>query len=196
MMNDSPVSPPNPSTSLTDLVEDDEHSPTPAVTFTKPAANLKPALSTLAAELGMEESPLREKKVEPNADKKVVADDKRFTAKEKGKTKMDPLAGPAGAPATARSRPSGAVEKENQVKAKTSRVSSSSSGSIVSGPGSKAKQSVGPPDAKKTVKSIAKPPPVASGSGTAKPGFKPGPVLGGARRVLVQSAEAAKGWRG
>jgi len=195
MLNDSMTSPPNPATLLEDLVEDEEQSPTNnAKVFTKPALN------NIAAELGVEEIPLREKKVESNVNdktKRVDPDAKRFTAKEKGKGKADPLP----TITTTRNRATGAVEKENQVKAKGIRtLSSSSVGSASSGTAlnPKVKAATASANEKRTIKPATKP--VFSAiPGTTMVGMKLPPGKGGARRVPIDSAEAAPvgpGWRG
>jgi hypothetical protein len=196
MLNDSITSPSN---LLEDLVEEEEHSPTTAaLAGTKPKPNLKPVLNDLAAGFGMEESPLREKKVESNVNTKIKTVDpeaKRFTAKEKGKGKADP---PLPLTTTARSRATGTVEKENQVKTKGTRTISPvfvSSGSTSNPKGKVAASSI---DGKKIIKPAAKP--VSSTtSGTTMFGMKLPPGKGGARRVPIDSAEAAPvgpGWRG
>ncbi|KZP17556.1 hypothetical protein FIBSPDRAFT_830338 [Athelia psychrophila] len=170
LMNDSPASPPD-GTPLGDVAEEEEEgdSPMPAVTFVKPDARPQAA----SADLGTEDSPLREKKVPVNADKekdkKGAADEKekekdpRFTSKEKGKGR---------APAHGVSRHA-AVEKENTLAAQALPTVAA-----------KVKASVKPVDPKKSVK---------VSTSTAKPGLKLG--TGGPRRVPIQSAQAG-GWRG
>ena len=179
MLNDSITSS---GTLLEDLAEEEEHSPV----FKKPP--------------GKEESALREKKVEMNVNVKTQIVDpeaKRFTTKEKGKGKADPLPGTT----TMKNRAAGVVEKENQVKAKGTRtMSSSSSRSVSPGLGSNAKTKVGnvPTDDKKAGKPVAKAASAAF-SGSTRAGMKLPPGKGGARRVPIDSAEAAPvgpGWRG
>jgi hypothetical protein len=198
MLNDSIASP---GTLLEDLVEEEEHSPTTATAvFTKPLA-LNSRAAELRVDMHIGESPLKEKKVESNVNvnpktRSVDPDVKRFTAKEKGKGKADAM---LSVTSTAKHRVTGNVEKENQVKAKGTRTilsSSSSSGSVSSGLGSNPKMK--PADGKKVVKSVVKPASVST-SGTTRVGMKLPPGKGGARRVPIDSAEAAPvgpGWRG
>jgi hypothetical protein len=142
-----------------------------------------------------EESPLKEKKVEVNINPKKTriidsdGDAKRFTTKEKGKSRAVVGSVQVSLP---KSR---TVEKENQVKVKSARGlsgSSSSSGSGSSGLG-KMKVAV---DGKKTVKPTTSA--ATTTSGTTRVGMKLPPGKGGARRVPIDSAEAAHvgpGWR-
>jgi hypothetical protein len=183
MLNDSITSP---GTLLEDLAEEEEHSPTTDAVFKKPP--------------GKEESALREKKVELNVNVKtqiVDPEGKRFTTKDKGKGKADPLP----LTTTTKNRATGVVEKENQVKAKGTRtMSSSSSRSVSPGLSSNAKMKVSnvPTNSKKAVKPVAKAA-SATFSGGTRVGMKLPPGKGGARRVPIDSAEAAPvgpGWRG
>ena len=191
MLNDSFASPPNPVMSMEDLVEEQEDSPTNnvATVFTKP--NSKFASSNLAAGLGTEENALREKKVESNVDNRLKAvENKRYTAKEKGKGKADPLS----MTNTAKSRATGVVEKENQVKAKSARITSSSGSAISTASNPKMKVTATSSDAK-TLKTTVK----SGSSGVSVTSMKLPPGKGGARRVPIDSAEAAPvgpGWRG
>lgn len=162
---------------------------------------------SLAAELGVEsppESPLQEKKLEPNVatrqatttaetkpakGRALYPDPKRLTAKEKGKGKAT-----GGTTSTQpRVKTSAAVEKENT---KSSRGTSNITGvSRVSPPG------IGSIETKQ----VAKPPPKPAASISSSrarliaklpPAAKIG---GGPRRVLVDSVEApviGKGWKG
>ncbi|KAG5653603.1 hypothetical protein H0H81_011975 [Sphagnurus paluster] len=154
---------------------------------------------SLAAELGIPESPaespLQEKKLEPNvaARPPVTAsmstkgrvfnpDPKRLTAKEKGKAKAAPVAtAPSG-----RVKTSAAVEKEN--------------GRLYAAP-----PRVSPPGSMGETKKVAKPAPKpstttgVSGSRARLMAKLPPPGKGGPRRVLIDSDEAppvGKGWRG
>lgn len=162
---------------------------------------------SLAAELGVEsppESPLQEKKLEPNVATRQVTttagtktvkgralypDPKRLTAKEKGKGRAT-----GGTTSTQpRVKTSAAVEKENT---KSSRETSNVTGvSRISPPG------LGSIETKQVAKPLPKP---AAGISSSRarliaklpPAAKTG---GGPRRVLVDSVEApviGKGWKG
>jgi len=166
MLANSPESPDIDRPRLTVLKEDNENedsdvSPTPA-----------PPARSLAAELGIsedDESPLREKKVEPNLIKaKTVKPGARLTAKEKGKSRAEPIP-------VSRTRPAVALEKENVKRAKLS----TGAPSMVR---PAAQQNA--PD-RKSVNLPPKP-----FSRTNVPGKLP-PGKGGARRVPIDSAEAA-----
>jgi hypothetical protein len=159
---------------------------------------------SLAAELGVEsppESPLQEKKLEPNLANRQVATigvktakgrvfhpgPKRLTAKEKGKGKATTgtTIGPA------RIKTSAAVEKENSTTKFSEGISSTINTLKISPPALETKK-------------IAKPPlkPVVSmSSSRARSVAKlpPPTKAGGPRRVLVDSVEApaiGKGWKG
>lgn len=142
-----------------------------------------------------EDTLLKEKKVEVNVNVKKVGEtekEKRFTTKEKGKAKADPPLPSA----AVKGRMTGAVEKENQVKSKTSRISPlSSSGYVPAGLNSRVKTTVASkPAPAKVVKVVPK-----SSDVLAKVGTKLAPGKGGPRRVPIDSAEAAPvgpGWRG
>ena len=123
---------------------------------------------------------------------------KRFTTKEKGKSRA--VVGSAGQVSLSKSR---TVEKENQVKMKSVRGSSGSSSSSSSGgfgSGSsglvKMKAAI---DGKKAIKPTSAAAAAASlGTTTTRVGMKLPPGKGGARRVPIDSAEAAPvgpGWR-
>ncbi|KAF5373288.1 hypothetical protein D9615_007377 [Tricholomella constricta] len=155
------------------------------------------ALMSLAAELGVSESPpespLQEKKLEPNVVVRPVVtttakgrvfhpDPERFTAKEKGKAKAQPVVNaPSG-----RVKTSAGVEKENSGM-KSQRVFTAPP--RISGTTSETRKVVKPP-----------PKPIdSSSSSRARLVAKlPPPGKGGPRRVLVNSEEApvGKGWRG
>ena len=152
------------------------------------------------------ESPLREKKVEPNVaapaaattkGKVFLPEPKRFTAKEKGKGKAEPPA-----VASSRVRSAGAVEKENNVKG----AGGSKVFSVQHAVGSSSRVSLslggaGVGESKKGAKVVG-----GSGSGISTSRARlmaklPPPGKGGPRRVLVDSAEAPPvgrgwGWRG
>ncbi|KAG5644872.1 hypothetical protein DXG03_007513 [Asterophora parasitica] len=164
-----------------------------------------PPPMSLAAELGVSElhleSPLQEKKLEPNVAIRSTAattakgrvfhppDAKRLTTKEKGKAKALPV---VNAP-NGRVRTSGGVEKENsgmKVQERKERVFT-------------APTRISPPGADDKMKKVAKPPPkpTAAVSSSRAPlvAKLPPPGKGGPRRVLVTSDEAppvGKGWRG
>ncbi|KDQ61460.1 hypothetical protein JAAARDRAFT_45107 [Jaapia argillacea MUCL 33604] len=149
---------------------------------------------SLAEELGVDstdddDSPLREKKVPHNVDSRSKAGPighNRFTAKEKGKGRADPQG------VTTRSRTTAAIEKENHVKRSKTRAVASSSSSTVT-------KISGPVVASgRITKSVAKPP-APSATGGSRPIPKLPPGKGGARRVPIDSAEAApvgRGWKG
>ena len=206
MLNDSPA---DYGTSLDDLVEEEESSPTPAEpplsTVNKDGGDVQPASNRLAADLGMDENPLKEKKVGSNVKvkaKTVEMEAKRYTAKEKGKGKAEALTVTNTNTAATRNRTSGSLEKENQVKAKSGgRISSSSfssAGSVSSSNKSnlKAKGNAAPStvadvaDGRKVAKPVLKS--ASSGTGTTKIGvLKLAAGRGGPRRVPIDSAEAA-----
>ncbi|KAG1737211.1 Afadin and alpha-actinin-binding-domain-containing protein [Suillus lakei] len=152
MLANSPDSP-------DDVSEDNEDSPTSAIP--------PPVAITFTSESESDDSPLREKKTEPNVApllpfKKVPPpESKRFSTKEKGKTKAELLV-----PGKLK------AEKENRDK-----VPRKPSPSLPPAPQPKLK-----------VSSLA----------TSKPAPKLPTGKGGARRVLIGSAEAAPlpGWRG
>ncbi|KAF9466164.1 Afadin and alpha-actinin-binding-domain-containing protein [Collybia nuda] len=159
----------------------------------------------LAAELGIAsapESPLQEKKLEPNVTTRKITtavevktakgrvmytDSNRFTAKEKGKGKATTET----ANAQTRIKTSAAVEKENTAK---------------SSKGSTTKSRVSPPGLEITeMKKVAKPPSKPSAGVTGSRARllaklpPPSKTGGGPRRVLVDSVEApiiGKGWKG
>ncbi|KIM90284.1 hypothetical protein PILCRDRAFT_84369 [Piloderma croceum F 1598] len=143
-----------------------------------------------------EESPLKEKKVEVNVNPKKThgtdsdGDAKRFTTKEKGKSRA--VVGSV----QVSLQKSRTVEKENQVKMKSVRGSSgSSSSSSGSGSGSSGLGKMKPAvDGKKAVKPASS----AATASSTRVGMKLPPGKGGARRVPIDSAEAAPigpGWR-
>jgi len=163
-----------------------------------------PDTATSLDDFAEEESPLKEKKVEVNVDIKIRGaepDGKRFTTKEKGKGKADMVS-------VVKSRVTGgtgvgAGEKENQTKVRSTRAlsSSSSSGSVSSGLGSnpRVKAAAVSADGKKASKPAVKPVSSAATAGSTRVGMKLPPGKGGARRVPIDSAEAAPvgpGWRG
>ncbi|CCM01360.1 uncharacterized protein FIBRA_03410 [Fibroporia radiculosa] len=182
MLADSPESSDSGRPSLDSVKEDDEDespniSPTPAPLDFASAAPGK----SLAQELGVsddDESPLREKKVEPNAVKisKPVAG-ARLPAKDKGKAKAVPTAVP-------RTRPAVPMEKENVKRAKLS-----TGAAAALAPTSQAAERL----EKKSVKAPPKP-----FTRSRVPGKLP-PGKGGARRVPIDSVEAAPvgpAWKG
>jgi hypothetical protein len=146
--------------SLDGVSEDSEDSPTSVVP-------LPVAAKTFLSESESDDSPLREKKTEPN----VVAlpllknmlppESKHFSTKEKGKTKAEPVV-------------PGKLKQEKENRDKVFRKPSPSL----------------PP--------APQPKPKVSSLATSKPAPKLPPGKGGARRVLIGSAEAAPlpGWRG
>ncbi|GLB41635.1 putative afadin- and alpha -actinin-Binding [Lyophyllum shimeji] len=184
---------------LQPIVEDDcvrGFEEPPAIPAEPPA----PAMS-LAAELGVSESPpespLQEKKLEPNvvvpppvattAKGRVFhPDPKRFATKDKGKAKAAPVAN-----ATAgRVKTSAGVEKENGVIKAEGKV-------FVAPP------RISPPGTKGDAKKVVKPPPkTAAGVSTSRARLTAKlapPVKGGPRRVPIDSEEAppiAKSRRG
>ncbi|KAF7977856.1 hypothetical protein HWV62_2621 [Athelia sp. TMB] len=186
LMMNSPASPPDNLTSLNDLVEEDEHSPTTVMALTKLPAQTG-AAPHLAVGLSTEESPLREKPIAINAERKASSDNKPFAEKDKGKGKADSMV-----VKPTRSKP-GSLEKENKVKSnKNGPISSSAA--LPSGTAAKAKSlgPTGPIDVQRTAKITGKP----ASSSTTKPGLKLGAGTGGPRRVPIQSSAAARGWKG
>jgi hypothetical protein len=151
-----------------------------------------------------EESPLKEKKMEVNVNPKKTHSGgldgdaaKRFTTKEKGKSRA--VVGSAVQVSLSKSR---TVEKENQVKMKSVRGSSgssSSSGGFGSGSSGLVKMKAAI-DGKKAIKPTSAAAATASlgTTTTTRVGMKLPPGKGGARRVPIDSAEAAPvgpGWR-
>lgn len=146
-----------------------------------------PAVPSLAEELGLKDddidmggSPLREKG-EPNITRKGKLEQKRLTATEKGKGKAEPMA-------QSRKRTSAGVEKENDMKrmkvfGAPQGVPVSSKASATSGGSGDGKK--GTKIAEKTVSTGTRP----------RPSSKTAPK-GTARRVPLDSAEAARGWKG
>jgi hypothetical protein len=215
MLGNSPNSPegftgsdPDVSNYLQPVAEEDnailgfEELPKVAVTRQQP--------TSLAAEESRPESPLQEKKLEPNVDARPVADvgvgkatvkgrvfhpePKRLSSKDKGKAKATEPA--VNANAQSRVRTLAAVEKENS--------GMKLNGKVFSAPGGVSR--ISPPDygAGEIKKAPAgKPPPkpaVGTSTSRAKLSAKlPSQSKGGPRRVLVDSVEApaiGKGWRG
>lgn len=178
--------------SLEPVVEEDERVPG----FEEPAA---PTVQmSLAAELGVSESPLdsalQEEKLKRNFVSrtavtttakghatKTKTNIKRFTAQEKGKVK----AMRASHVSIGRSKSLAGVEKENKTKAENN--------------GSMVPPRISPPGT--TGEKVAKPPPKINSVSVSRsrPVAKlPPPAPGGPRRVPVNSDEApvGKGWRG
>jgi hypothetical protein len=146
-----------------------------------------------------EESPLKEKKMEVNVNPKKTHSGgldgdaaKRFTTKEKGKSRA--VVGSAVQVSLSKSR---TVEKENQVKMKSVRGSSGSSSSSSSGSSGLVKMKAAI-DGKKAIKPTSAAATASLGTTTTRVGMKLPPGKGGARRVPIDSAEAAPvgpGWR-
>ncbi|KAF8075153.1 Afadin and alpha-actinin-binding-domain-containing protein [Lyophyllum atratum] len=184
---------------LQPVMEEEEHIPG----FEEPSAvpadiplPSSPPMS-LAAELGVSESPpespLQEKKLEPNVVKRPSVtttakgrvfhpDPARFTAKEKGKAKAAPVVNaPSG-----RVKTSASVEKENG--------GTKAEGKVFTAP-----SRISPPEIKKAAKPPPKPAAAISTSRARLTAKLPPPGKGGPRRVLIDSEEAPtaiKGWRG
>ncbi|KAI0954591.1 hypothetical protein AcW1_006435 [Taiwanofungus camphoratus] len=186
MLANSPDSPdidrPPPLGALSEENESEglDTSPTPAYSAPAPVA----AAKSLAAELGITEdidSTLREKRVEPNIVKANASHSTagRLTMKEKGKGKAEPAVG-------MRTRPAVALEKENVKRAMMSVTASN-------GVGGTTRISPVERDPKKIVKAPPKP------FTRPKNASKLAPGKGGARRVPIDSAEAAPvgpAWKG
>ncbi|KAG6902559.1 hypothetical protein C0995_014948 [Termitomyces sp. Mi166 len=170
--------------SLDPVIEEDERIPG----FEEPVA---PVQMSLAAELGIPESPsdspLQEKKLERNTVAKgrvFKPDPKQFTAQQKGKTKATRVPHVA----VGRGKTSAGLEKENTTKAEN-KVSTAPP--RISPPGTMGE------------KKVVKPPPKNGASTSSRSRLMaklpPPPAQGGPRRVLVNSDEAppiGKGWRG
>lgn len=187
------------------VVEEDERPSGIGEPLTFPTVYVPPHQQmSLATELGIPESPpespLQEKKLEPNVTSRLVGagtgvittkgrvfhlDPKRFTTKEKGKRKAE-----SAVPTThARVRTSGAIEKENS-DMKPEKVFSAPTKISPPGFGGEAKKPVKP--APRPITSVV--------TSRARLAAKlPPPSKTGPRRVPIDSAEAppvGKGWRG
>lgn len=207
-MANSPDSPENGTTpALQTLAEEDESmpdvSPTPTIGLGPPPQKRKaPPMPSLAAELGLEDSdeddtPLQDmlpQRIGNSRPKeKAIPEQRRFTAREKGKGRAEPSAA-----VVTRTR-SGAIEKENKAKRlKTS--SNSGSNAVPSHRSTSAARLPSGGPVKKSSKLTSKGASTVGGSGVAGVQTRAASkVKGGARRVPINSAEAAlvpRVWKG
>ena len=207
MMANSPDSPENGnSPALQPLAEEDESmpdvspTPTPIIGLNPPHNKRKaPPMPSLAAELGLEDSdddenPLRDRPSDKavgnvKSKEKTGPEQRRFSAREKGKGRADP-------PAVTRTR-SGVMQKEN--KAKRLKTSSSSSSTVVPSQRNNSSTSRVPSGGpvKRTTRPMTRATSATAGSGVQTRAAAK--VKGGPRRVPINSSEAApvtRIWKG
>jgi len=185
MLANSPASPESVLIPALNVVsEEDESESSPEVSPT-PAAMLAPPVKSLAAELGVtdseedDESPLREKTAGNVNSKHASHVSKKATTKDKGKASADSVTSSK----TRSTVPTATVEKENKVKRSKRHADSASA---------------------KPTEAIAKKPkssskPALTSAVAVPPKIVPVRVKGGARRVPIDSAEAAPvgpAWKG
>ncbi|KAF8892175.1 Afadin and alpha-actinin-binding-domain-containing protein [Infundibulicybe gibba] len=196
MLGNSPSSPEEikkisaPRLSLESVVEDKESE----LNFDhiESASPAEPQQLSLAAELGVEsppESPLQEKKMEPNVNPhhipqaaftatkgRVFHEPQKLTAKQKGKVKAPPI------PVSRKRSASAGLEKENTTN-RTKRNGTLPSSSL---PATSASRTT---DAKSAPKPVAKP--IGAPISRLRVVGKPSQPVAGPRRVPIDSAEAA-----
>lgn len=185
MLSNSPGSPENlniPRITLNDLSEVDESDSTPEISPT-PALDVVAPAKSLAEELGVadsdeDESPLREKTTS-NVNSKPARGELKATSKDKGKARADHVV----TSKTRLSTAAGVVEKENKVKRSKKGVESSHV-KLAAAAMKKSTKS----QTQSSATTVAPPPRIISSK-----------VKGGARRVPIDSAEAAPlgpAWKG